>query len=173
MTTMAIKESESPATRVPNSWQYTSNGFVPLEYSTDPMALGDSSLTENHTAFLDDFSRELQKHNATELLGPCLIRRNFFGTRRNSNEDILVETTDESRRANILKFDHPDKYVDKNLIQTSWLAVEKELLEASTSSCTPFCSPGACVPHTVCVSDGSGGHTSNSHHSSSHHSGHG
>lgn len=168
LTTRAVTQSQVTNRYSANSWKLIDGSFYPLEFSTDTLSYFDYDFIRQNETFFEEFTRILESNGVAQLLGPCIIRRQFFASHRPDDAAILVETCDEERRANILRFDDPANYNAAQLIQTTWLAIPPPGEDTETAGCSSNCAPAACVPHTVCVRDGQGGHSSRSHHSSSH-----
>jgi hypothetical protein len=166
LTTLASKKEDNIQNVVSNSWKLCDGNFEPLEFSIDSMVIREFDIMISKSQFFKEFGNCLQDLGVDNILGPCIIRREFFGNRRTSDSALLVETSDQSRRANILRFENPEKYDTNSLIQTTWLAVN--ITDGDEANCTANCAKAACVPHTACVKDGQGGHSQQSHHSSSH-----
>ncbi len=166
LTTIASKKENSTYNVASNSWKLCNGNFEPLEFSKDLMVIAESDVMISKNHFFKEFGNNLIELGVDNILGPCIIRRHFFGDRKTSDSALLVETSDELRRANILRFDNASNYDTNSLIQTTWLAVD--MTEADEANCTAYCARAACVPHTVCVRDGQGGHTQQSNHSSNH-----
>jgi hypothetical protein len=172
LVTMAKQEPATIAGYSTNSWQLCDNEFIPLEFSTDEMVVAEPNLLSQNTDFFSEFAAALKKLSVEDILGPCIVKRSFYKNYRPGGPSILVETTDVSRRANVLKFDDKDNYDLEALIQTTWLAIKSpnsENPESDCSHCTPLCEPAACVPISACVKDASGTHTQENFHDKGNH----
>jgi len=150
----------------PNSWRWVGQKWLPLEYSVDSKAVHDSRLLQKMPKFAMDFAEGVDRLDARDLLGPCLVRRNFFEgyAAVTANGAMLVETTDASRRANILRFVDRAAYRPENLLQTVWRVVDRV---SAGSSCITLCGIH-CEIYFSCAEDNSGGHFKQVEHDRSH-----
>jgi len=167
LVTAAIDAKACVSPRQPNSWQLQGDSFVPLEMSCDPLVDVQEVSKETLDAFFDGFSSALRQNGVDDIMGPCIIRRDFYGRNNPGQDFLLVETSDEDRRANIVRFAAVDDYDANRLIQTSWKASRM-----ANDSCDPYCAPSACVPVSACVKEANGSHTPVSTHDKNHTTGH-
>jgi hypothetical protein len=169
LATVATAGGHPAESSAPNSWQWSQGGWVPLEFSVDPLVEADYEWIREKQAFSADFAQALEALRATRLLGLAMIRRKFFARTLQGNT-ALIETTEPVRRANILRFDDASRYDAKNLIQTVWLASDGDD-DSLKSSCIPLCG-FKCKILITCKEDNSGGHNKNVDHDREHLSSH-
>lgn len=166
LSTIATSNSQLPSAHAATSWKLYADQFVPLEYSTDPCVVINAGPEKRMPAFFEKFAALLQHKGVVNLLGPCIAPRNFYARHHPDDTAILVETTDATRRANVLKFAAPQEHDPSTLIQTSWIFRKVPDARAG-SNCVPLCGAN-CVTATSCVADSSGQHTSQSSHNRGH-----
>lgn len=149
----------------PNSWKLSSGStpeWHPLEYSTDAV-VAECPNVETSGPFFREFRIALEKLNATEILGPCVIGREYYKRHRPGQPSILAETTDLVRRANVVKFELEEAYAKERLIQTTWQAAK-----TSTDSAQTTCVV-ACISISACVVDANGTHNKVTRHNKGSH----
>lgn len=163
LSTVAVAQDGTLA--APNSWMLGEDGFQPLEFSLDPFVLAESGLTVREKEFYHEFGDTLKSLNVAGLLGPCIINRSFFDKRRPEDSSMLslIETTDDQRRANVLRFDDESKYKPEQLIETTWMATRPEE-EGVTFKCTVGKCTASCAVIIHCDANEDGSHTSSSRH---------
>jgi hypothetical protein len=148
LSTFAIERNACTGKYAINSWALRNDEYVPLEYSIDPLVVEQSDLMITQKDFFIEFGQALKQMNVDDILGPCIATRSFFAHRPDV-EALLVESTDEERRANILRYDMPENYESTRLIQTVWGA------NAESTSCPTL--PGIkCHIKFVCAENSSG-----------------
>jgi len=171
LTTIATKRRPSQPLNA-TVWKLSDAGFVPLEFSVDPLVSTFCDLKDRQD-FFDNFAELLRLDNAAEVLGPCVIRREFYRRRRPTGSSILVETSDPERRANILRFADPNDFAAHRLIDTTWLATTYRRDDINDqdcdTKCDSSCAASGCVPVTACVVDPSGTHSSQTGHTKGNH----
>ncbi|BDA83089.1 hypothetical protein Sa4125_06310 [Aureimonas sp. SA4125] len=121
----APRLTDSPLTDglAPNSWALVDGAWTPVEFSAEDAVRRAAALAMGQTSFLADFATRLQEMGAAQTLGLCVFERQFFRFANPSRRDeILVETTDTERRANILRFDDATHHAPGSLIETVWVA---------------------------------------------------
>ncbi len=138
----------------PNSWKLQNGDFHPLEYSSDFFVTSSANTIEKKQVFFDDFKTILEQLDVQEILGPCIIGRDFYKKYEPSMPSILAETSNEMRRANIVKYESDNKFPDDSLIHTTWLAVRSE-----DSSSPELVCKAACIAISSCVKDDKGNHS--------------
>lgn len=162
LTTMATSLSQIKQKFGPNSWIAEGGRFYPLEYSHDPAIAEGPDFLEEHREFFEEFGAALSVFGVTGILGPCILRRKFFDEHKPAVPAILVETSNDTRRANTVRFAEEGQYDWNKMIQTTWTAIDsKELARKSAldGGHTPLFLM-ACVPITGCIRVGEdGGHT--------------
>lgn len=136
-----------------NCWMFVDGQWMAMEYSTDMGVMGTDPI-EAHPAFAAAFAAVLTEAGAAHILGLCAARRRFFDTHGDGARDhglALLETTDSTRRANILRFADLATHPAEMLIQTVWLATDGD---------AAGCPVGGfkCTILVVCGEDNSGGH---------------
>ncbi len=152
----------------PNSWKLEGKTFVPLEFSLDPR-VGQVGEAAKVGAFFQEFGECLRSLGVSKLLGPCVVDREFFDSEKTSPEAILVETTDEERRANVLMFAEPSEYPPSRLVPATWTVERPTGSPNSMTGCKTTCAKGVCVRTTACVVDPvTSSHSHESHHDSQH-----
>jgi hypothetical protein len=133
----------------PNSWKLEAGDYHPLEYSSDEFVVSTQNLINEKKIFFDDFKIRLEQLQVDDILGPCIVGRNFYQKYQPAMPFILAETSNEERRANIVKFESKDKYDESALISTTWLAVKNEHSDSLETKCV-----AACIAVSACVKDG-------------------
>jgi hypothetical protein len=142
------------------------SAFVPLEFSTDAAVVNTDKL-DHLLEFLRQFAATLKSTSSEGFLGLCVVPREFYSLRRPMSPTILVEKTDRSRRANVMRFARPSEYPTEKLIETTWI-VKRESASLNTSShCSTYCA-ASCVPISACLKDDDGQHSPVNHHDGSH-----
>jgi hypothetical protein len=159
LTTIATASAYVTATIQPNGWQYHGGQYVPLEWSTDAEVTAVPEALARFPHFFADFAEALEREDVSFLLGPCVISRDFARVHRPSPGSIFIENCDVKRRANILRFEDPERYDPRKLIQTTWVVASSD----NETDCNPACIPSGCNPVTACVVD-TNGHTSQTAH---------
>jgi hypothetical protein len=161
LTTMARSLSGIKQKFAPNSWMAEAGRFFPLEYSQDPAIAQGRDFLEENRDFFKDFEAVLTAYDVTGLLGPCILRRNFFDQRKPAAPAILVETSDETRRANTVRFVEDGQYDWNKMIQTTWTAIVQKALahKSALDGGHAGLFAMACVPVTGCIRVGGGSHT--------------
>lgn len=167
LTTMATNAPFSSSDMYPNSWRLVDGAMEAIEYSVDPLVCGNHISSERVGVFFEEFGAVLHRLQVETLLGPCVIPRQFHS--KKPNGAILVEETDEDRRANIVAFSDPSTYNAVRLIDATWVVKSPGSTEIVAGCGTHCASGGSCVPHSACVIAGDGSHSSQSHHSSGGH----
>ncbi len=163
LSTRAIAKNESDC--VANSWMLGSSGFEAVEFSTDPnVRLANAKGISNQ--FTKDIETVIDAQGVRNLLGLCIVPRSFYTKPRPKEHTILVETTDDARRANVVRFDCPENYIITTLVPTSWVFRRGEDIQTG-GRVVMGCVRENCVPHTACVIIG-GSHNEQTHHSSQH-----
>jgi hypothetical protein len=159
LTTIATSLSGIKNRFAPNIWMAADGQYYPMEYSQDPSVVDGPDFIKENDEFFREFESVLASFNASGLLGPCILRRNFFDTHKPTAPAILVETSDEVRRANMLRFVEEREW--DTMIQTTWLAVNPETLVRQSVADGGHAAlfPMACIPVTGCIRSGTGGHT--------------
>jgi hypothetical protein len=114
--------------------------LVPLEFSVDPGAVRSSRFVATRKRFLDEFAGALVRHRLTDLLGLCVVDRDFLAK---SENEWFVEETEVDR--SVVRVESRDAEVGgRRLIETVWLA-------RVTAGCQSNCVQ-------ICKGDGKGGH---------------
>lgn len=167
LSTIATSESQIKLPYHANSWVYSHGKLMPMEFSLDKSVEEANNILAGKPRFFSDFNEVTVKNGLGHVIGPCVVRRDFFQKYFNPSM-ILVETTQDERRANILRFSDRNLYPPSCLIPTSWIALRGDEYEISSSVAQTACQTQNCVTHTACVRDSSGGHSEQSHHSSQH-----
>lgn len=150
-----------------NTWMLVGEEAVALEFSKDQQVLGIEKSSRITEEFLSDFGNALDRYGVRDLLGPCIVSREYYDEAKPGDDFILVETTDDARRANVVSFEPDGIIPSERLIPAAWTVVKPP--DASSSSEVWLgCRKVNCVTHTACVRDSSGNHSSRTHHSSQH-----
>lgn len=161
----------APRTNVPhafataNSWKLAPGSiqeWQPLEYSTDAVVTACASTVATSHNFFQEFKAMLEKQNVVDILGPCVVDREFYKKHRPAQPSILAETTDPDRRANIVQFVREQAYASEELIQTMWQATKASM--ESAQSCVV-----ACISVSACVKEGNGTHNKVTRHNKGSH----
>jgi hypothetical protein len=109
-------------------------------------------------------------------LGPCIVKRDFCEKYKPAMSSFLVESSNEHRKANKLKFEPIDKfqgdYADQagrklKLIHTSWQVQNPVNLQTDSligAKFPGFSSQIACAVTTGCLELGDEGHLPESSH---------
>jgi hypothetical protein len=163
LVTVATDASQVKTPVGPNSWQLCDGAYVPLEWSTDLQVASIAAPLATFGSFFRDFAGALAREDASHLLGPCIIARTF-ALRRPSPTSIFIETCEEVRRANVIRFDEPARYAPHTLVQTTWVVATS----TAETECNATCIPSGCNPVSACVV-GSEGHTSQTTHTTGNH----
>lgn len=169
LTTMATKISQVKEGFYPNSWALN-DSLIPLEYSPDSSIENDCNLILNNKSFIEDFKCEANKLGVNHLLGLYILKRRFFEEcKPNIELDYeLIETTDITRRANIVRFKISNDIEEDSLIDTVW-AVQTDNITMGCEKTNPRCVKLNCNVVVIrCIEDGYGGHDSKTRHSSTH-----
>jgi hypothetical protein len=166
LSTVAMNMLNVSAATYPNSWMLWQGQMEPLEHSSDPEVSLSAIARQRISSFFTDFADVLRGHGAEQLLGPCVIRRRFYATKPNDRA-ILIEVTDNIRRANLLHFADPTEYETNNLIDATWIVRSRSANE-SLVKCKQRCAASSCVTHSACVVE-SGRHKSVTSHSKGEH----
>lgn len=150
LTTLAVEQAANKG--FANSWKLDKGSYFPLEFSADPLVANETDKFIGKEDFIKEFNDQLETLGAAHILGPCVLGRMFYEERKPSGSDVLlVEITDEKRRANILKYYHSHEIKIDKLIQTVWKATaggnytQNLSLAEAMSTCTPICAPVAVV----------------------------
>jgi hypothetical protein len=159
LTTMAADAPQVSDAPLPNSWKLHDGAYVPLEWSADAEVTSVVDPVGRHGEFFSDFAAVLSEHECAGILGPCVIARDFARRHRPSPSSIFIETCEDARRANVVRFDDPERYASQKLIQTTWVVSSR----SAETDCNPDCIPSGCNPVSACVV-GSNGHQSETAH---------
>ncbi|HTD99432.1 MAG TPA: hypothetical protein VK668_09090 [Mucilaginibacter sp.] len=158
----------------PNSWKLENGRYFPLEFSTDPLVMNETDKFIGKEDFMTEFNDNLEMLGVTNILGPCVLGRMFYEKRKPLEQEVLlVEITDEKRRANILKYYPSNEIKVDKLIQTVWMATagkdytENISLAEAMQTCTPICTPVALI-HCDPNDDGTHSRTVTYSHSKGH-----
>jgi hypothetical protein len=167
LTTMATRLSRIKHQFSPNSWVAEGGRFFPMEYSQDAAIILGPDFPEEYREFFVEFEAVLSAFGVTKLLGPAILRRNFFDKHKPEAPAILVETSDDARRANTVRFVKEGQYDWNTLIQTTWTAINPaaEGDSACQDSHTAL-SAIRCSPVTGCLKLGFNKHKSSTGHQS-------
>jgi hypothetical protein len=150
LTTSARLKTEVKAAVHPNSWRTFANHLVPLEFSLDQL-VQPNALVEA-TQFLLEFARLAHDLKVERFIGPAILPRKFYLDYSPPFPSLLLERSDRSRRAKIVRFCPAEQYKSTELIETIWKATIDD--ESKLQGCSTFCAKGSCVPISACVKDG-------------------
>jgi hypothetical protein len=167
LTTRAVAIAQCGTRVAANSWRLVDGDWLPVEYSADALVL-ETDPIERHPAFTAEFAIALEAVGATGKLGLCAARRRFYDRYAGdayARGHALLETTDPTRRANVLRFADVSGYSPENLIQTVWLAMAED--DDGGNKCIALCGIH-CAILVLCGEDNSGGHTKEIGHDTSH-----
>lgn len=143
-----------------NSWILYNGSFHAVEFSKDSEVTSEKNILSQKKDFFKEFGETLEYLDVSDILGPCIIKREFYNKYKPNTSFILAETSDIRRRANILKYENEDKFDKKKLIDTTWKAYKNEVESNKVfAGCT-----AACISISVCTPDGAGGHTRSTRH---------
>jgi hypothetical protein len=163
---VAINKTAWEKNFYPSIWALCPGSFLPLEFTTDASPRVISTRLTHH--FLSDFAAIVKRTGFEGFIGPCAIPRQFYTRHRTSETALLVETTDDSRRANIVRFVEPDEVSTSRLVPTTW-QVQRALDPINWSlEMAIACETQNCQPVSACVVDANNNHTSQSTHTSQH-----
>jgi hypothetical protein len=147
-----------------NCWKFESNRTIPLEFSLDRAVSIENFRPKTVSKLMDTARSLLIAEKLSHVIGLCIARRTYF-SRRPNTEAILIETTDPSVRANIVRYGDPTSFDRERLITTTWIARPGD----EETVCKTYCEAGSCVPFSACVRDDEGKHTSESTHTKGEH----
>ena len=157
---LVTKPREADLIKFPNHWSIADSAAIPLEYSVDHLV----SITDIPASVFKDLvleaGRILTSSQLQSILGICVIRRDYFSTRPDDRA-ILIETSDVTSRANIVRFEDGKNFDPKSLITTTWTARRED----DGTGCNTSCIAGSCVPFSACVRDDEGNHSEQTTHS--------
>ncbi len=168
LSTIATQKMNASLSARANSWKLGRGSCTPLEFSLDETVIERSGTAISNNEFLNEFYENLIELDAADILGPCIIHRNFFKQRMPGDASVLMllESTDEERRANVLKFRDPGQYRPDQLIDTAWAAARPG--HEIENDYTYVCVAGKCTPTCIvvihCEKTPAGRHNSQSRH---------
>jgi hypothetical protein len=153
--------------RWPNSWKIGDGRLIPLEYSLDRLVSIEDCDQGNVIALVSEVNKIIAEFDVADILGLCVVRRSFYRHRPN-RDAILVETTNHSRRANVVRYAKKEDFSERSLVVTTWIAPQRTV--GVGLACNVHCEPGSCIPFSACVRDGDGNHSQETTHQPGPHS---
>jgi hypothetical protein len=146
LTTTAMCKDEIRGHYYPNSWKWHDARMVPIEYSKDETVSLPELSNTGVGKFFEDFGAIVQRRGLSELLGPFVVPRAFYAN-KSEPSDVLVETTDELRRANIVRYSSLLAFNREDLVEAAWTVKTQKDLETMT-----ICFVG-CFAEKYCTKD--------------------
>lgn len=102
----------------PVVWRTGEDEFIPLEFSTDPLARNLFSDDLARTRFLSDFRKLTVQSPIGKHLGLAVVHREFYKSA--GPDQAPVEFTDREKRSNVVLLCSPGELTEHPLIETAW-----------------------------------------------------
>lgn len=137
----------------PNSYRFIAGQIQPVEYSDDPVVHDAAGYLLARRDFLADFAATLDRRGMRHTLGLMVAPRSFYEKPAPIGRPLLVESSYEESRANVVRYHATHEFDPDKLLQTVWMASDSLL----AASCPTLCSM-KCTPTGLCVEDNYGKH---------------
>lgn len=149
-----------------NCWMAADGELHPVEFSIDDEVRVASELLLRDVPFARAFVRKVESLGLSHVLGPCALKRSCYPVAGFRLDQRLVETTDITGRANVVRLYSSGELPAGRLIETTWKATRK----TAFNECRNYCEAGSCVPFSACVVNSEGDHSQEETHSPGEHS---
>jgi len=147
----------------PNSYCFIEGQWQPVEYSDDPIVREAAEHLIERQEFLADFASTLERRGVSDTLGLLVAPRSFYEKAAPAGRPLLVESSYEESRENIVRYHASEDFEQNKLLQTVWLAADSML----AASCPTLCSM-KCAIKMLCTEGNSGEHKQTVGHNSTH-----
>ena len=137
----------------PNSYRFLAEQIQPVEYSDDPVVHDAAADLLARRDFLNEFAAALDRRGMSDTLGLMVAPRSFYDRPAPAGRPLLVESSYEVSRANVVRYHATHEFDPDKLLQTVWMASDSLL----AASCPTLCSM-KCTPTGLCVEDDYGKH---------------
>ena len=104
-----------------NSWQLTSDGFVPSEFSSPHLINSDGFDAHDNARVFCRLETAIKDLRVESVLGPCLTYSEYVKSHRPQADAKLLETTGPDDRSNIVRYAMSDDPAFLNSIKTKWV----------------------------------------------------
>lgn len=132
---------------VPNSYRISGGQLQPLEYSDDPVVHEASDQLLARQGFLADFAATLHRHSMTDTLGLMIAPRSFYQKPVPAGRPVLVESSYDDIRWNVVRYHASDEFDPDKLLQTAWVVPDSLLAASCPSLCSMKCKLGHNMEH--------------------------
>lgn len=133
----------------PTQWRYEDDRLIPLEFSTDRVALaGFRNAREEGAIVVEELISLIRSVHCEDILGLCIPDRSLF--RRRQPNEIAVEISDREDCSNQVTLEDVSLFEPSKLIQTRWAFEDGVLSSQCVPLCSTYCywlSPGHAVGH--------------------------
>lgn len=127
---------------VPNSWTLSDDKFIPLEFSQEQLVNDPAINPINNKEFFLDLAKTIRHLGLGDVLGPSLLGSALIEENRPNNSSMLIESTAQDDRANVLRFIEISNDIAGSSVETHWCVsgIEKDGNEQKPLvTCTKIC----------------------------------